>query len=119
MALSSKTYLRLLILKLLSEEQMWGYRLCQALQERTRGHLQPKAGTIYPLLRDLEQKELVVGEWRPSADGPQRKCYQLTPQGREALTAFTRLWTEEKAPREETLVVGSPEYLQHYGYDYG
>lgn len=54
-------------------------------------------GTVHPLLRRLEEGELVDSEWEedvdPSEEGrPKRRCYRVTPEGRGALaTALERI----------------------------
>ena len=49
------------------------------------------SGTIYPALRRLEQGKLIRSDWDPKAaaasQGPPRKYYRLTPDGRAALEA--------------------------------
>ncbi|TMG33850.1 MAG: helix-turn-helix transcriptional regulator, partial [Chloroflexi bacterium] len=49
-------------------------------------------GTIYPLLSRLRRDGLVKTQWRESADGPPRRYYELTPEGRRALTGFKSEW---------------------------
>lgn len=49
-------------------------------------------GTIYPLLSRLRRDGLVTTEWRESPNGPPRRYYRLTPQGRSALAAFEKQW---------------------------
>ena len=50
-------------------------------------------GTLYPLLSRLRRDGLVKTEWRESADGPPRRYYELTAEGRRALTGFKSEWT--------------------------
>lgn len=50
-------------------------------------------GTLYPLLSRLRRDGLVRTEWRESTDGPPRRYYELTAEGRRALTAFRNEWT--------------------------
>ena len=75
------------ILWLLSNEPMHGDKLATELEKR-RGE-KPKAGTIYPALKDLKEKGLIKGE----RDG-KIIVYSLTPQGRKdvkyALEYFKR-----------------------------
>ena len=49
-------------------------------------------GTLYPLLSRLRRDGLVKTEWRESTDGPPRRYYELTAEGRRALTAFRVEW---------------------------
>jgi len=49
-------------------------------------------GTIYPLLSRLRRDGLVDTEWRESSDGPPRRYYRLTAEGKRALKAFRDEW---------------------------
>ena len=46
----------MLILKLLSEKDMYGYEMIETLRERSKNVFELKGGTLYPLLHDLEGK---------------------------------------------------------------
>lgn len=50
-------------------------------------------GTLYPLLSRLRRDGLVKTNWRESTDGPPRRYYELTADGRRALAAFRTEWT--------------------------
>ena len=50
-------------------------------------------GTLYPLLSRLRRDGLVRTEWRESSGGPPRRYYELTADGRRALTTFKNEWT--------------------------
>ena len=50
-------------------------------------------GTLYPLLSRLRRDGLVKTEWRESTDGPPRRYYELTADGRRALAVFKNEWT--------------------------
>ena len=54
-------------------------------------------GTLYPLLSRLRRDGLVKTEWRESSDGPPRRYYELTADGRRALTGFRNEWTTFRA----------------------
>src|SRR4051812_12570842 len=45
-------------------------------------------GTLYPLLSRLARDGLLGYEWRESEQGPPRKYYWLTDEGREVLNAL-------------------------------
>jgi len=77
-----RSYLTLLLLSMLDREEMYGYKLCQVVKERTRGQRELKAGTVYPLLHILEEHQLIKGEWRIDPDGKRRRYFRLTEQGR-------------------------------------
>ncbi len=82
------------VLKLLQRRPMYGYELVQALSERTDGVLAMGQSTLYPMLYNLEAKDLIQAEWRQSDEGGRdRKYYALTPKGRKRLAEDARQWS--------------------------
>ena len=71
-------FLSFQILWLLSKKDMCGEELAKEL-ERRRGD-KPKAGTIYPALRELKAKGFIKGK----EDG-KMVVYALTPAGKKAV----------------------------------
>lgn len=63
------------ILHLLSKRSMHGDEIAEEIGKR-RGE-KPKAGTIYPALKELKKKRLIKGEKKGKTI-----VYSLTPQGR-------------------------------------
>lgn len=66
----------------------YGYSLIQQLAEQG---LEIEEGTLYPLLRRLEQQGLLVSEWETTEPRP-RKYYRISPLGREVLAALSAEW---------------------------
>jgi DNA-binding PadR family transcriptional regulator len=80
----SKTVLPVLILHLLAQQPDHGLALMQRVETLCGGLLAVNTNTVYPLLRRLEERGFVTGEW----DHPtkrSRRLYQITPAGRERL----------------------------------
>lgn len=71
---------RLALLSLIDEAPAHGYELMKRLEERSGGMYQASAGTVYPVLQQLEDEGLV--EVR-EIDG--KKVYHITPAGTEEL----------------------------------
>ena len=69
--------LKLVILKLLSEEPSYGYQLMKKMEERLAGGYTPSAGVIYPTLTLLEEEGLAS----VSTSADNKKVYTLTPAG--------------------------------------
>jgi PadR family transcriptional regulator, regulatory protein PadR len=78
------------VLALLRDEDRYGFELTRALAESDG--LVTSEGTVYPLLARLRHEGLVDTSWRESTQGPPRRYYRLTPDGREALDAFVAQW---------------------------
>ncbi len=75
-----KSFLDLFILTFLSEESKHGYQLMAEL--RTRTSVRIGAGTVYPLLYELEKQRFVSAEWT-SPSRRSRRVYKITETGEE------------------------------------
>jgi PadR family transcriptional regulator PadR len=82
----------LMVLRLVQEQEMYGYEIVQAIAARTRQMLVPGEGVIYPLLHALE-KDGALKSRRKTANGRSRIYYSLTARGAKRLTAMTEHWT--------------------------
>jgi PadR family transcriptional regulator PadR len=51
-------------------------------------------GTLYPLLTRLKNSGLLAYRWEESTQGPPRKYYELTDNGRNFLAELESSWTE-------------------------
>jgi len=51
-------------------------------------------GTLYPLLTRLKNAGLLAYRWEESTQGPPRKYYELTEQGRAFLKELDASWQE-------------------------
>src|SRR5688500_16725839 len=71
---------RLALLSLLEQSPGHGYDLMKRLEERSGGMYQASAGTIYPVLQQLEDEGLARGR---DSDG--KKVYEITDAGRAEL----------------------------------
>jgi PadR family transcriptional regulator PadR len=88
-----KGTVRLLVLRLLEREPMYGYQMLQYLQERSEGYFRVGEGALYPLLHELEESGFLKAEWREVADRPQRRrYYRLTAKGRRELARRREEW---------------------------
>lgn len=70
------------------EYEHYGYSLRKFLQARG---LDIDEGTLYPLLRRLEQYELLQSEWREE-DGRRRRFYRISEKGRDIRQALDSEW---------------------------
>ena len=84
--------LPLLVLHYSSQDPMYGNRLIERIEQLTEGALVVNPNTMYPLLRSLEERGLLAGEWE-HPERRSRRFYRITPAGegeRERLTAELR-----------------------------
>lgn len=49
-------------------------------------------GTLYPLLRRLEEQGLLSSDWRIEAGSPPRRYYKLSPKGTRLYSDLTASW---------------------------
>lgn len=97
--------LKLVLLKLISDQPRHGYDLIRAIEELTGGAYAPSPGVVYPTITMLQDMGLVE---EAKAEGA-RKAYMITPEGTahlaeraaEVAALFERL-AEVGAWRERT-----------------
>lgn len=75
-----------------AKEPIHGYQLARDLAEEAPEGLTFKQGTLYPMLRSMEADGLVKSTLVPSREGPSRKCFTMTAEGRRVLHAWTDSW---------------------------
>ena len=85
----------LLLLKLLEEKDMYGYEMIENLRMKSEHVFDLKAGTLYPLLHGLEDKNYLTSYEQP-VGGKLRKYYSLTKSGRKYLAEKEAEWQEYK-----------------------
>jgi PadR family transcriptional regulator PadR len=81
----------LAILALLSKRKAYGYEAVKLLDEKM-SFLALEQGTVYPLLRRLEKRELLSAEWDYDDPTKPKKYYTVTQEGLKALGAMTQTW---------------------------
>jgi len=84
-----KGVLELCVLALLSRGDGYAYDIASRLAEG----IQMGEGTIYPLMRRLQDEGLVATYLVESPSGPPRKYYRLTETGRQAFTSQKADWS--------------------------
>ncbi|TYP58831.1 PadR family transcriptional regulator [Thermosediminibacter litoriperuensis] len=76
------------MLLLLYEKPAHGYELMEKLAEfGFGGYLDP--GAVYRNLRKMEEEGWVRSDWETGESGPARRLYTITPEGEEAIHAWT------------------------------
>jgi DNA-binding PadR family transcriptional regulator len=106
--------IKLVILKLLSEQPSYGYQLIKTMEQRLGGGYTPSAGVIYPTLTLLEEEGLTAA----SAESA-KKVYSVTAEGTAYLEANKERVSELFARLDETgrgFERGrSPEIMKAFG----
>src|SRR5215213_2090929 len=73
--------LPLLVLHFTAREPCYGNQLIERIAALTAGALTVNPNTMYPLLRQLEAREFVLGEWE-HPERRSRRYYRITDAGR-------------------------------------
>jgi PadR family transcriptional regulator, regulatory protein PadR len=81
----------LLVLRLLTGREMYGYELARAIQESTREAISIGEGVLYPALHVLETRGLLRAR-RQTVAGRTRVYYVVTPKGQRRLEQLTSEW---------------------------
>ena len=89
----------LLVLHLVSREPSFGNRLIEEIEAITGGVISVNPNTMYPLLRELESKGMIEGEWE-HPDRRTRRFYSITDPGR---AEYERL-RDELAPFLDSMI---------------
>jgi len=86
-----KGILEYCILLILNRRKAYANDIIQLLQE---ARLIVVEGTLYPLLTRLKNMNLLNYQWIESNQGPPRKYYELTQEGKKSLIEMEQAWNE-------------------------
>lgn len=92
-----------MLLKLLSEKDMYGYEMIATLRLRSQNVFELKAGTLYPLLHAMEAKNYLTS-YEQDVAGKVRKYYSITDDGRRFLKSKMDEWETYSAAVANVLV---------------
>ena len=90
-----------IILAVLSQlhEEQYGYSLMKLLESQG---MQIDQGTLYPLLRRLEDQSLLDSSWRVDTSRP-RRYYKLNSTGEKVLQEMVHEWSQIKMTVDELI----------------
>lgn len=98
-----KGILEYCILSILSREDSYAPAI---IAELKAAEMIVVEGTLYPILTRQKNQGLLTYRWEESPQGPPRKYYMITAEGREALAQLDRSW-EELVTQIRTIRYGS------------
>ena len=78
-----KGFLKMIVLKIISEEPIHGYDIIHEIEVKTHGHWVPSPGSVYPVLEWLEARQFIAME-----EIDRKKVYTITDEGKNALQAI-------------------------------
>lgn len=89
------------------DEPAYGYAIAKRLDGAGDGEPVVKQGTLYPVLRSLQEAGWLASEVEPSVAGPPRRYYSITPEGRRMLRRWRVVWERTRDLVESVLASGS------------
>lgn len=95
----------MLLLRLLEDKDMYGYEMIETLQNRSNHVFDLKAGTLYPLLHSLEEKNYLKS-YESEVSGKTRKYYSITKEGKKFSRDKKEEWQEYSSAVENILSLG-------------
>lgn len=87
----------LLLLRQLSEKDMYGYELIKRVKDSSNGVILLKEGSVYPMLQALEADGAIISYWEDTDSARKRRYYHITDNGRaryEKARAEWKLYTD-------------------------
>ena len=82
----------LLVLDVLRDGPSYGYGIRLRLCEQSNHVLKWPEGSLYRVLRQLEQQGLVASAWQGPKGCRRRRYYHLTSRGQQAWAEHRRCW---------------------------
>ncbi|MFW6119699.1 MAG: PadR family transcriptional regulator [Petrotogales bacterium] len=86
----NRGFIQLLMLVMLDQPK-YGYEIVKELQEKD---FTIEENTLYPLLRRLEERELLSSEWRVEENKP-RKYYFISKKGKQVRKELLNIWKSQ------------------------
>ncbi|WP_316791341.1 PadR family transcriptional regulator [Pedobacter frigoris] len=81
-----------IILSTLIDGESYGYEIIKKVKEVSNGKILYSDGTLYPVLRKLEDKEFILSEWRIAENQKRRRYYTITQKGLLQLKEEKQSW---------------------------
>ena len=95
----------LLILRLLQQQEMYGYEIVQAIRSRSEAVIVVGEGVVYPVLHGLERDGALKSR-RKTVNGRSRIYYSVTRLGSRRLADLSEVWTNLAAAIQKMLTGG-------------
>jgi len=87
-------HLESVILKLIIEQDRYGYEIASCVSERTHGKFIIKEATLYSIVSRLDKKELIESYIGEKTHGKKRRYYKITTLGRAYYNEKKQEWLE-------------------------
>lgn len=81
-----------IILTIIKKEESYGYEIIQKISEISENSIVWQEGSLYPVLKKMEKKELLRSKWSQTITGKKRKYYSITMKGVNTLKMHKNQW---------------------------
>lgn len=99
-----KLAIGLYILKILQHGPAHGNKLAAEIKRRTQNIITPNTNALYPLLRALEEREYIAGEWdNPVTRG--KRVYTITAAGIACIPKLELMMEEQLKQSEQKIAI--------------
>lgn len=95
--------LDLLILRALAIESFHGWGISARIHELSGDVFNIGQGSLYPALHRMEERGWVTSYWRTTTNNRIARYYQLTPEGRSALSDEVAAWRRYASAMERVI----------------
>jgi DNA-binding PadR family transcriptional regulator len=82
-------HLKMIVLEIMQERPRHGYDVIKAIEEKFHGFYSPSAGSVYPILQELEDRDFVA-----SSEENGKRVYSITKEGEHELKANNDKFSE-------------------------
>jgi PadR family transcriptional regulator, regulatory protein PadR len=82
-----------IILSILEHGDSYGYEIMQKVRTLSKGTIEWKEGSIYPVLKKLENTGLIESYWNVEGVQRPRKYYAIKKDGKKQLQREIEEWT--------------------------
>ena len=96
-------HINTIILRLLMQEDMYGYRISKTIHSVTDGAFELKEATMYSSLKRLESDGCIIWYWGDETQGGRRKYYKITEKGKITYNENKKNWEYAKSILDKLL----------------
>ena len=96
-------FLEVCLLLLLYDEVGYGYGLTEQLSFLGFSEDELNVSTLYRTLRKMEKEDLVTSSWEEGGQGPRRRVYEITENGKKELDQLIKVLKVRKARIEKLI----------------
>ena len=104
-------FLEVCLLLLLYDEIGYGYGLAERLSSFGFSEDNLNVSTLYRALRKMEKEGFVTSLWEKGGQGPKRRVYEITENGRNELDQWIKILKVRKT-RIESLIIKYDERIK-------